>query len=188
MPLGRWFAADAVVVQCGADALADDPMSRLCLSNRALWSAVAELSTLAPRVLVLGGGGYNPWSVGRCWAGVWATLNGIDPDVPVTAKPKKILRGSPGPGGRARTPEHWFTTLADASSPGPVRDEIRRIVDTVMRREWRTRRSNALHLRGSPVATGSWLPRSPEFSPSSCCWLRPDRDRFTPRRSSAPGV
>lgn len=54
MPLGRRFDADAVVIQCGADALADDPMSRLGLSNRALWAAVAELSTLAPRVLVLG--------------------------------------------------------------------------------------------------------------------------------------
>ena len=44
MPLGRRFDADAVVIQCGADALADDPMSRLGLSNRALWAAVATRS------------------------------------------------------------------------------------------------------------------------------------------------
>jgi acetoin utilization protein AcuC len=26
--------------------------------------------------IVLGGGSYNPWSVARCWAGVWGALNG----------------------------------------------------------------------------------------------------------------
>jgi acetoin utilization protein AcuC len=133
MPLGRWFDADAVVIQCGADALADDPMSRLSLSNWALWSAVAKLSTLAPRVLVLGGGGYNPWSVGRCWAGVWATLNGIDPDVPVTSEAEEVLRALTWTRRQGQNPpEHWFTTIADAQHPGPVRDEILRIVDTVM--------------------------------------------------------
>ena len=29
---------------------------------------VRALMGLAPRLIVLGGGGYNPWSVGRCWA------------------------------------------------------------------------------------------------------------------------
>jgi len=36
-PLGRDFAPDALVIQCGADALADDPMSGVDLSNQALW-------------------------------------------------------------------------------------------------------------------------------------------------------
>ena len=37
-----------VVVQCGADALADDPLSRLALSNGALWRALAAIAGLAP--------------------------------------------------------------------------------------------------------------------------------------------
>jgi acetoin utilization protein AcuC len=75
LPLMAAFRPEAVVVQCGCDALADDPMTGLALSNRALFSAVRAVMDLAPRLLVLGGGGYNPWAVGRCWAGIWATLN-----------------------------------------------------------------------------------------------------------------
>src|SRR3546814_17561150 len=84
LPIVRQLQPSAVVLQCGADGLADDPMSNLMLSNRGLWAAVHALMGLAPRLLVLGGGGYNPWAVGRCWAGVWATLNGIDPKVAPT--------------------------------------------------------------------------------------------------------
>jgi acetoin utilization protein AcuC len=71
LPLARRFRPEVLILQCGADGLAEDPLSRLALSNGALWRAVSRLKALAPRVLVLGGGGYNPWSVARCWAGLW---------------------------------------------------------------------------------------------------------------------
>jgi acetoin utilization protein AcuC len=132
LPLGREFAPQAVVLQCGADALADDPMTGLALSNRALWGVARALMGLAPRLLVLGGGGYNPWSVARCWAGVWATLNGIDPDRPVTVDAERVLRGLAWKHRLGRNPpEHWFTSIADVPRPGPIRDAIRRIVETV---------------------------------------------------------
>lgn len=134
VPLARSFRPQAIVVQCGADALDDDPLSRLALSNGALWRVVAAMMGLAPRLLVLGGGGYNPWSVGRCWAGVWATLNGIDPAVPVTAEAETVLRGLTWQRARGRNPpDHWFSTIADPPRPGPVREEIRRVIDVVMR-------------------------------------------------------
>lgn len=134
LPLGRGWRPQAAVIQCGADALADDPLSRLDLSNRALWDAVGALMGLAPRLLVLGGGGYNPWSVGRCWAGVWATLNGIDPG---TAEPnaaaEAVLRGLSWSRRQGRNPpEHWFTTLADPPRPGPLRDAVKRVVEAVL--------------------------------------------------------
>lgn len=134
IPLGRAFKPQALVIQAGADALADDPMSKLDLSNRGLWAALHDLKDLAPRVLVLGGGGYNPWSVGRAWAGVWAVLNGIDPDVPPTPNAEAILRALTWTRRQGRNPpEHWFTTIADQPNDGPVRDEIKRLVDEVMR-------------------------------------------------------
>jgi acetoin utilization protein AcuC len=126
LPLGEAFRPDAVVIQSGADALADDPMSRLDLSNRALWDAVAALLPLAPRRLVLGGGGYNPWSVGRAWAGVWATIAGHDPDVPPTPEAEAVLRALSWSRRQGQNPpERWFTTIADPPNPGPVRREIR---------------------------------------------------------------
>jgi acetoin utilization protein AcuC len=125
VPLGRSFVPDAVVLQCGCDALADDPMSGLQLSNGAVWRTVRAVIGLAPRVLVLGGGGYNPWSVARCWSGVWATLNGFGIPDRVPAPAEAVLRGLTWNRRRSEArPEHWFTTLADAPNLGPVRPGI----------------------------------------------------------------
>jgi acetoin utilization protein AcuC len=122
-----------VVLQCGADALADDPLSRLALSNRALWRVVAAMRDLAPRCLVLGGGGYNPWTVGRCWAGVWAVLNGIDPPEAAPAA-EAVLRGLSWHRAAGRNPPgRWLTTIADRPRHGPVRDEIRTVIECVLR-------------------------------------------------------
>ncbi len=134
IPLARAFRPQAVVLQCGADALADDPLSRLELSNGALWQVAAGLKDLAPRCLVLGGGGYNPWSVGRCWAGVWATLNGIDPRQTPTPAAESVLRGLVWHRAQGRNPPaHWLATLADAPRPGPVRPAVRAAIDAVLR-------------------------------------------------------
>jgi acetoin utilization protein AcuC len=102
-------------------------MSKLGLSNRALWHAVERLKGIAPRLLVLGGGGYNPWSVARCWAGVWATLNDIAvPDSPLPPAAEAVLRGLSWSRSEGRNPPaHWFTTLPDAPRRGPVRPEVR---------------------------------------------------------------
>lgn len=133
LPLGRAFAPEVLVLQTGADALAEDPLSRLELSNHALWDAVWSLMGLAPRLLVVGGGGYNPWTVGRCWAGIWAVLNGIDPAVPPTPEAERVLRALTWSRAAGRNPpEHWFTTLADVPRPGPIRDRVREVVDIVM--------------------------------------------------------
>ncbi|PRY83393.1 acetoin utilization protein AcuC [Donghicola tyrosinivorans] len=126
LPAVAQFRPDAIVMQCGADAVVEDPLSRLALSNNAHWNIVAALRPMAPRYLVLGGGGYNPWSVGRLWAGVWATLNGFAiPDVlPATAQAVlRELRFDNHRLGR-NPPEHWFTTLQDVPREGPVRDQV----------------------------------------------------------------
>ena len=121
------FRPDAIVLQCGADAVEEDPLSRLSLSNNAHWSVVEGLAGLAPRLLVLGGGGYNPWSVGRLWTGVWATLTGQEIPDRLPPDAEAVLRALRFPGNsRGRNPpEHWFTTLRDAPRPGPIRDEVR---------------------------------------------------------------
>ena len=118
---------EAIVLQCGADASDDDPLSRLALSNNAHWSVVGALVGAAPRLLVLGGGGYNPWSVGRLWTGVWGTLvgAGIPERLPPAAEAVlRALRWEGNARGRA-PPEHWFTTLRDVPRTGPLRPEIR---------------------------------------------------------------
>jgi acetoin utilization protein AcuC len=127
LPLVAGFAPEAVVLQCGADAVEEDPLSRLALSNNAHWAVVAGLRPLAPRFLVLGGGGYNPWSVGRLWTGVWGLLAGREIPDRLPAEAEAVLRALRWEGSRrGRTPpEHWFTTLRDTPRPGPLRHEIR---------------------------------------------------------------
>ncbi|HEY7607873.1 MAG TPA: acetoin utilization protein AcuC [Alphaproteobacteria bacterium] len=128
------FAPEALIVQCGADALAEDPMSKLALSNQAYWSALRRLRNLAPRLLVLGGGGYNPWAVARCWSGIWATLN--DWPIPKRLPPaaESLLRDVAWSHSLARNPPAaWFTTLADAPRPGPVRADVYAVVQPIGR-------------------------------------------------------
>lgn len=132
-PLAAAIRPQALVVQGGADALADDPLSKLALSNRALWDAVAALRGIAPRLLMLGGGGYNPWSVARAWTGVWATLNGIAIPELLPAPAEAVLRGLTWSRSDGRNPPaHWFTTLADARRPGPVRAEVRAAITAAL--------------------------------------------------------
>jgi acetoin utilization protein AcuC len=128
LPVIRHLRPQAIMLQCGADALEEDPLSRLALSNASHRAAVAAVMPLAPRLILLGGGGYNPWSVARCWAGVWAVLNRlpIPPRIPPAAE--AMLRGLNWSRSAGRNPpEHWFTTIADTPRPGPLREETRRL-------------------------------------------------------------
>lgn len=124
---------DAIVLQCGADAVEEDPQAHLSLSNQAHWSIVKGLMELAPRFLVLGGGGYNPWSVGRLWTGVWAALNGFSVPDRLSGEAEAVLRALRFDGNsRGRNPpEHWYITLADAPRNGPIRPDIRALVQAL---------------------------------------------------------
>ena len=127
LPAIAQFSPDAIVLQCGADAVKEDPQSRLALSNNAHWSVVAGLRGLSPRYLVLGGGGYNPWSVGRLWTGVWAVLNDFPIPDPLPQSAQMVLAGLEwNDPMRPRPPQpHWITTLRDAPRNGAIKPEIR---------------------------------------------------------------
>ena len=126
LPLIQARRPAAIVVQAGADSLAEDPLSRLSLSNRALFSAVAKIKTLSDRLLVLGGGGYNPWTLARAWTGIWGVLNGIDPPDTLPPEAERVLRALTWDRAAGREPpERWMTTLADTPNEGPVRPEVR---------------------------------------------------------------
>jgi acetoin utilization protein AcuC len=130
LPIARRVSPAAIVITCGADALAGDPLSRMMLSNVALWSVVEQLTACAPAAVVLGGGGYNPWTVARYWTGLWGRLCG-----------RRIPETLPAPG-RAileslscdlvddedMRPE-WLATLSDAPHPGPVRQEVAELME-----------------------------------------------------------
>ncbi|MGL4239193.1 acetoin utilization protein AcuC [Tabrizicola sp.] len=126
VPRVAGFHPDAVVVQCGADSLLEDPLSRLSLSNRAYLEALSVLRPLSPRFLVLGGGGYNPWSVGRLWTAIWGLLSGRELPDHLPGPAKAVLSAlSWGGGGRPDPAPEMLTTLLDPPREGPVRADIR---------------------------------------------------------------
>jgi len=135
LPRVAEFAPDVIILQCGADALTEDPLSRLTLSNNAHIGVLWALRPLCPRFLLLGGGGYNPWSVGRCWTALWATLAGFEIPDHLPPDAQSVLRALSWNGGSRPPPvESLLTTLRDTPREGPVRPEIRERLALLSRR------------------------------------------------------
>jgi acetoin utilization protein AcuC len=129
------FRPQALILQCGADSLTEDPLSRLSLSNRAYLEALAALRPLAPRLLVLGGGGYNPWSVGRCWTAIWGLLSGQDLPDRLPPEARAVLAALSWNGGNRPPPAPaLLETLLDAPREGPVRSTVTDRLDVLAKR------------------------------------------------------
>jgi len=136
LPLAARFAPQAVVVTCGTDALAGDPLSGLALSNVALWDAVERVIADTGAAVVLGGGGYNPWTLARCWTGLWGRLGGRDIPDELPGPAQQILCSLECDLVEDEdVDESWCRTLADAPRTGTVREEVKLLA----------RRGRALH-------------------------------------------
>lgn len=117
--------AEAIVITLGADGLAGDPLSKMNLSNGALWDAALHLITLSPRTVILGGGGYNPWTTIRCWSGLWGRIAGCDVDVPLNEKGRAVLSAlESNLIDEDEIEDIWLTRIMDPERSGVVRPEI----------------------------------------------------------------
>lgn len=125
LPRATEARPEAVVITCGGDALAGDPLTTMALTNVALWDAVLRLVALAPHAVVLGGGGYNPWTLTRCWTGLWGRLSERAIPTSLPAAATAILRALRCDlvDDEDVKPE-WLTTLADVPTRGKVRDAV----------------------------------------------------------------
>ncbi|WP_102224206.1 acetoin utilization protein AcuC [Acidimangrovimonas sediminis] len=134
LPLASRFAPQAVVITCGADALKGDPLSSLELSSTALWDAVMSLTLVAPHTAVLGGGGYNPWTVARLWTGLWGRLAGYPIPETLPEESRALLRSLDCDlvDEEDEMQPHWTTTLADPRNDGAIRDRFREIAAAVL--------------------------------------------------------
>lgn len=77
------FEPQFILLQCGADSIAGDPLTHLQFSSGAHARAAADLARLADRLghgrlLALGGGGYDRRNLSRAWCDVLAAL--IEPE------------------------------------------------------------------------------------------------------------
>jgi acetoin utilization protein AcuC len=76
-PLLRVFRPDALVLQLGIDAHRTDPLTHLSLTVQGFTRVVRRLLEHAPRIVALGGGGYDLANVARAWTAAWAAMNEI---------------------------------------------------------------------------------------------------------------
>jgi acetoin utilization protein AcuC len=77
-PLVTAFRPDALVMQLGIDSHRTDPLTHLSLTVQGFTRAVKRLLPLAPRVVALGGGGYDLTNVARAWTAAWAAMNEME--------------------------------------------------------------------------------------------------------------
>jgi acetoin utilization protein AcuC len=77
-PLVRAFRPDVVVAQLGIDSHRTDPLTHLALDVQGFTRAVALIAELAPRLVALGGGGYELGNVARAWTAAWAVMAGVE--------------------------------------------------------------------------------------------------------------
>ena len=77
-PLVRAFRPEVVVAQLGIDSHRTDPLTHLALTVNGFAEAVRRILSLAPRLVALGGGGYDLSNVARAWTIAWALMNEME--------------------------------------------------------------------------------------------------------------
>ena len=134
LPLARRFAPDAVVITAGADPLAGDPLSKMMLSNGALWDAAMAVAATAPAAVVLGGGGYNPWTRGPVLGrAVGAHRRQSQFPRPCRKRRAPCSKRCPAIWSRTRTSiPTWLISLVDPRNDGVIRPEIVALRDEVL--------------------------------------------------------
>src|SRR5437773_894746 len=83
-PLVTAFKPDVIVAQLGIDSHRTDPLTHLALDVQGFARALGRIAPLAPRLVALGGGGYDLTNVARAWTVAWAVLNEreLPPELP----------------------------------------------------------------------------------------------------------
>jgi acetoin utilization protein AcuC len=77
-PLIGKFRPDIVVAQLGVDSFAGDPLTHLNYTNNGFCEAVKRIKAISPRLVALGGGGYDIANVAKAWTLAWAIMNGVE--------------------------------------------------------------------------------------------------------------
>lgn len=133
-------APDVVVLQAGTDILGPDPLGKFMISNRLFLELVQIVlrdsprhDDGTPRLVVLGGGGYHPLVLARCWLGVWGLLSGRELPVEIPPRGRAVLRAVEWD---LDEDEEYFENLfvqrLDPPYEGQIRAEVGALVGTLL--------------------------------------------------------
>ena len=137
IPFVKIKKADLLIIQAGADMLDGDPQSRISLTNNAYWKAVKDVQSLNENVIILGGGGYNPYLTAKAWAGNWVLINDKEEYLDQEMKPQchDFLKSLSWDNRRVKNgiPNEWISTWRDEYKKYPIGDEILFLVDKILK-------------------------------------------------------
>jgi acetoin utilization protein AcuC len=112
LPLMKAFRPDVFAVELGTDALAQDPLAHLQLTNNVYVEILRKVLGFEKPILMTGGGGYNVENTVRAWALAWSVLSGQDDDY-----------GNAGLGGVMLASTDWKGGLRDRELVIPDRQK-----------------------------------------------------------------
>jgi acetoin utilization protein AcuC len=111
------FEPEIIVGQFGTDMLATDPLTHLHLTNNGYIEAIKMLHAKFPRIVALGGGGYNMNDVVRGWTLLWLELAGLKLDEGYGGALGGVFLGDSSIQGSDLRDMRLYTT-------GPVKDRL----------------------------------------------------------------
>jgi len=133
-PLLCAFKPDVMVLQLGIDSHRTDPLTHLCLTVQGFTTVVKRLLQLVPRVVALGGGGYDLPNVARAWTGAWAAMNEVTvPETLPSECQKELAR-------------HGLKVPSLCDPPAELPDDTRRWAEEYARRQVGAIRENIFPL------------------------------------------
>ncbi|MEQ1649787.1 MAG: hypothetical protein ABL898_14495 [Hyphomicrobiaceae bacterium] len=133
LPFLAQMRPQALVLVMGADGLKGDPLSSMQLMNSTVWRVAQQCLDICSRAVVLGGGGYNPWTTARLWAGYWGNLAGYPLPSKLPGEVSRIL--SELTCDLVDDEDHdpmWFARLDDAPIDVPVRRDVEQLIEKLM--------------------------------------------------------
>jgi acetoin utilization protein AcuC len=79
-PLIERYRPDVVFAQIGGDSHREDHFAHLNITGNGYKQVIREIRALSPKIMALGGGGYNIFKTSALWALAWSVLTGSEPE------------------------------------------------------------------------------------------------------------
>jgi acetoin utilization protein AcuC len=123
------FTPQIYLLQLGTDPLLEDPLSKFELSNSAFLEAFRMIRDSLGEGIYLGGGGYHPIALARCWTLIWCDISGREIPRFIGTEAREVLR-------RVDYEEfdedidrsYMYELLIDEERGGAIRSEVRDIL------------------------------------------------------------
>ncbi len=79
-PLIEAFNPDIVIAEIGADTVISDPLTHLRLTSNGYEEVVKMICEFSPKLVAVGGGGYDVYRTSNCWTLAFGVMADIEPE------------------------------------------------------------------------------------------------------------